>query len=1739
MRSKQSLPKTLPSTKGTNKWPGILKLYAGSFLFLFMLSTSSLFAQSGKVFRDGNGDGAIGVSEPGIGGILVKSYINAGATDQLLGTATTDAFGNFTLSPAAAAGQRVRVEFQVPSGLCNIDPTVDFPTIAGTGSKTTVQFATGPQTNINLGLVAQDFYVTSSNPALYVPKYTNGSGAAGTTSGDNFAAVLGMNYNSTGIPAANGGTGPNPTTVLKVSQVGSVWGTAYSKQSRKLFLASFLKRHTGMGPGGSGEIYMLDPTAPPSAPTSPTFFSLDALGFPTHAAGSYVATPSGFSGVIGSNSDRGLPGTEGTPNRDASAFDQVGKVSLGGMDLSDDGRYLFVTNLYDKKLYRVDLQNPNSPVTPTAAQVTPFNNAPWLQAGFSCANGVARPFAVKYFRGKIYVGVVCTGESGTPANASTRDAGDLRAYVFEMSPLGDGSGAVTSIEFPLNYNKSYAGSNNSSLTGWFRWANNWPAISSVFNNSGSNEFSHPQPILSDLEFDNDGSMIIGFMDRTGHQTGKSNYRPDGTSTTLYSTYIGGDILRTYKDPSTCTFSLEANGVAGAFTSTSNSSINGPGTHNGTGTSFTGYTGNGKEFYWGDYAQISSGSSNDYPNAFHDEGVMGGLALWPSSGQVITTGLDPVLATVWSGGVYKLDNTNGSRLVSSGYNLYNNETGTRGFGKANGLGDIEISGDLLSNLEIGNRVWLDTDGDGIQDGDEDGIQGVTVGLYTSGGTFIVNTTTDASGNYYFNNLNVPGGLGVSTAYIIKVASTQYNVKPLASPLLGLVSALTVTDAVGNGLADLSDNDASLVSGIVQMNASTGVLGESRHNYDIGFIPCFKASAVHTNVTCNGDNNGSIDVTVTGNFIGTLSYAWTDNGTPSLVTTQDRSGLAGGLYAVNINDEVGCSVNISDETTTIEEPAVIVITGTTTDVTTVGGSDGTIDVAVTGGNGGNLYAWVDNGSPSAVITEDRTGLTAGTYKVTVTDSKGCTKEETFIIKPVACTINVSAVLTSVKCHGENNGSIDVTVTDNIGTPTFAWIDNGSPSVVTTEDRSGLAPGTYSVTVTDAVGCSASTSGSPSVITEPAAIVVTGTTTDVTTVGGSDGTIDVTVTGGNGGYTYTWVDNGSPSVVTDQDRSGLPAGTYTVTVTDSKGCSESKTFVIIQPDCNINVSAVVTSVKCHGENNGTIDVTVTGTPNGTPTFAWIDNGSPSVVTTEDRTGLAPGTYSVTVMDAAGCSASTSASPSVITEPAAIVVTGTTTNVTTNGGSNGTIDVTVTGGNGGNTYAWVDNGSPSVVTTEDRTGLPAGTYTVTVTDNKGCSETKTFTITQPDCNIHVSAVVTSVKCHGENNGSIDVTVTGTPNGTPSFAWIDNGSPSVITTEDRSGLAPGTYSVTVMDAAGCSASTSASPSVVTEPAAISVTEVHFNTTGPNKTDGSINVTVTGGTTPYSYHWNTNAITEDLSNIGVGTYTLTVTDAHGCSGNITVVIISNCACKSKITVTNPSCAGSTDGVLKVTTTGGSGQFSYLWNNNATTQTIHVGAGTYSVAVTDRVGGCVSTATATVKNPKPLKITSVVVPVTTTHTCNGKITLSATGGTAPYTFTWSDNYVGAVRTALCMGNYSITVSDAHGCSANCKVKIVCQPPSVQAPAGSNEVQSANISFTAAVSPNPTKGLIRISINADAVRNATVNIFNLTGQIVKTEKIALAKGMNYKEMNLNAFAQGIYQVQIISDNDAKVVKVVLEK
>jgi len=1046
-------------------------LFLLTLIITVIISVQNIDAQiSGTVFQDGNGDGVFQSSEPKVGGVTINAY---DASGNLCGSAVSvpNASPNYTINGCSGA---VRLEFIIPDpSACGLDNTLDFPTALGSNSKTSVQFTTDGTSNNDFGIMSNDFYVRNDNPTMFVTNYINGTGQYGTTSDQE--ALVSFLYKNSGVPASQGGSAPDPVIIAKTHQIGSVWGLAYSKQAKRLFAAAILKRHVGMGPDGPGAIYMIDPNNPPAPSTVPSFINLDALGIATSGSGSYSATHPGFSDVIGTNQERGLPDNKEDPSADPSAFGQVGKVSLGDIDLSDDGRYLYVINLYDRKLYQIDLQNPENPVVPTISNVKAYDMAPWLTQ--SCNNGVARPFGLKYYRGNIYVGVVCTGENNSYNGAPRRFADDLRAFVYKVDPAGNGSGANIEIEFPLNYDKESSGAGDGAPThGWYVWTDDWSDFENPFYEEPYTGVSHPQPILGDIEIDADGSFILSFMDRGGHQGGLKNYDPYGNKHDghMISYVVGGDILKTYRDPSTCEYVLEANGSVGPYTSTAEAprlynneyTCTGPSTPNGTGASFTGYyqSGNsgalvgndqygaGKEFYWGDYANVLG---HYYPEPHHGEGTVGGAAILPSSGEVMVVAMDPVDGKLWSGGVYSLDNSTGAR--NNGYNIYTDagSLSSGKFGKAAGLGDVEIVGEIPP-IEIGNRVWDDTDGDGIQDPGEAGISGVQVQLLQNG-TVIATATTDADGNYIFSNDESKTS---TSSHIYGIAALQPNTDYMIKvPTTNGTKNLTAAN-IGNGdNPDLNDSDAIPSSGEIAVPASTiPITGANNHNYDIGYTAqCSLTDAGKSDEQCNdngtstdssddyisfslnpqGSNLSASGYTVSVNNSGSITPQTANYGNPTTFRLQDGSAN-GTTYTITItdNDDPNCTITTTVSQNSCSVPPACSVSETHSTQCHDNGTQGDetddyFDLTVTGtiANGSGNYvviigsytsATTQSGSSVTIVGDGQGGnpsLAAdgsSTYTVRVQDANDASCYTEFTVGPVSSCSN---------CPPQNCGTVTI--------------------------------------------------------------------------------------------------------------------------------------------------------------------------------------------------------------------------------------------------------------------------------------------------------------------------------------------------------------------------------------------------------------------------------------------------------------------------------------------------------------------------------------------------------------------------------------------------------------------------------------------------------------------------------------------------------------------------------------------
>ena len=748
-----------------------------------------------------------------------------------------------------------------------------------------------------------------------------------------------------------------------------------------------------------------------------------------------------------------------------------------------------------------------------------------------------------------------------------------------------------------------------------------------------------------------------------------------------------------------------------------------------------------------------------------------------------------------------------------------------------------------------------------------------------------------------------------------------------------------------------------------------------------------------LSCGGTCDGIAFAAPTGGNAGGYTFQWSNG-----ATTDTISGLCAGTYSVTVTDPLGCTDSGSYVVTS---PTPILVTDTTQDAT-CGVCDGAALLFVSGGTGPYTYNW-----PSGSVAPGDTALCAGLYNVTVTDQTGCTVVHTVAISNFTPNITTSDSTNNVSCNGAADGNSTVFLNNSAGPPpvvaTYLW----TPSGQNTQTATGLAAGTYNVEITDVSGCVYIHTVT---ITEPDPIVVTAVGTDATCNGTCDGQADVpTVTGGTGAYTYNWSNGGTGSSLT-----GLCAGTYTVTVNDANGCTGTATVIINEPTAITLFTTVSVPISCNGVCDG--EVTTAGTGGVLPYqgFAW-SNGQ----TGTTATGLCAGTYTVTVTDANGC---TGVDSITITEPTAVDPGLATTNpISCNGTCDGEITSTPSGGTGPYVaFAWSDG-----QTSATATGLCAGTYTVTVTDANGCTGVDSMTIAEPTPITLDSVGVTDATC-GVCDGQIATVVSG-GTGTLTFDW-GNGQ----TTATATALCAGIYNLTVTDANGCTAVFPIPLSNIGGPT-IATTSSDVSCNGA--CDGTASVAVTAGTGPFTYLWSPGGQTTDsISGLCAGVYGVEVTDSNGCVTADTTLINEPPPFTITFNTTPISCGGVCDASVTAVAAGGTAPLTYSWSNGDTTSTLNnLCAGTYTVTITGATG-CTSVDSVTIVQPAPFVPTIAGTDVTCFGACDGTATVTPTGGTAPYTFTWSNGDTTAALTGLCAGTYSVIVSDAGGCSDTLSVVI---------------------------------------------------------------------------------------------------------
>jgi gliding motility-associated-like protein len=768
-----------------------------------------------------------------------------------------------------------------------------------------------------------------------------------------------------------------------------------------------------------------------------------------------------------------------------------------------------------------------------------------------------------------------------------------------------------------------------------------------------------------------------------------------------------------------------------------------------------------------------------------------------------------------------------------------------------------------------------------------------------------------------------------------------------------------------------------------------------------------------VDCTGDCDGAVSV----QFDCTspaCTVTWLDgSGFPIATGTDSLTGLCAGLYFVSV-------VN-GDQCTAIAPAVVDAASAITSDLTVTPVScpdacDGTASAVPTGGAPPYTFFW-EPGPIDGQGTDQVTGLCAGAYKVTITDSTGCAVVDSLIV-PGPAPIAIAGIVQGPGCSGACDGAITAIATGGNGGFTYTWAPEpaegqGTPAA------SGFCAGTVTLIVSDANGCTGTASWT---LDTPDPIAISFSATP-STCGECTGTASATATGGTPDHTWYWLE-GNEVMGTGSTISGLCAGLYTVVATDANGC-QAEQLVPVEDADGEATGTTDGAVTCPDDCDGAVSV-ATPCLDGPCTIVWHDaQGAPIGQSGTDAVDLCPGLYLALVTNAAGC---LSIDTALVLAPDPVLANLTTTPVTCFGDCDGTATVAPSGGTGGHTIEWTPPPGNGQGGTE-ALGLCAGETLVTITDSLGCSVSVPVIVTGPDP-LQANAQVIGPGCPGECNGSIALEVSG-GNGGNTFLW----SPEVEGqgTGTATALCPGAYEVTITDTNGC---TVAYTHVLDEPVEMSIALDLAHNTCFGDCQGAAQLTITGGLPDPTIIWSGpgGVIAQDVTGVNglcAGTYAVAVTDANACTVEQTFTIGEGDAILPGLTFVGETCNGPCDGEAAVAPDGGAGSFTVLWQPGGETTLGVAGlcAGDHTVTITDAIG-CDTTATFTIGPWTPITDNATVTDVACTGDCTGSIVLAPAGGIGTYAFTWlpGPGSSGPAIADLCAGAYQATITDAVGCNA---------------------------------------------------------------------------------------------------------------
>jgi hypothetical protein len=884
-----------------------------------------------------------------------------------------------------------------------------------------------------------------------------------------------------------------------------------------------------------------------------------------------------------------------------------------------------------------------------------------------------------------------------------------------------------------------------------------------------------------------------------------------------------------------------------------------------------------------------------------------------------------------------------------------------------------------------------------------------------GTYTLTVTDNCGSVFCTETINQPGALtmsacshtdvtcnngddGTLTAGTVSnsVGTVYYNWKNASNITIGTIPSIS---GVGPGVYTLTVTDSC------SSVTCTLTVGEP--------AALAMSGCTSTDVTCHNGSDGSVSAGTVSNSVGTIIYEWKNSSNTVVGNTASVSGLPQGTYTLTVSDACStltCSVSVN-------QPVPLSMTACShTNVSCFGGSNGTLSAGtVSGAVGALIYVWKNSSNNVVGSTAQVTNLPQGVYTLSVWDNCDTLTCSETISQPNALSM-APCSHTDVTCNGGSDGSVSAgALSNSIGAVAYTWKNAGNSVVGSTSTVTGLPQGTYTLTVTDSCGfvtCSQT-------ISQPNALsMLPCTSTNATCNNGSNGTVTAgTVSNNVGAVSYSWNNSSNQPVGNTSIVTGLPAGTYTLTVSDN--CSSVYCSATVgQPGPLSMTACTVSNVTCNGGNNGTVTAGNITNSVGSLSYTWKDNSNNTIGSLPLVSGLAAGTYTLTVTD--NCS---SVSCTVnVTQPGILQMSACShTDVTCNGGSDGTVTAgLVTNAVGTVNYTWNNSSNSVVGNSAIVSGLPAGTYTLTVTD--ACSTlTCSQTIGQPTTLAIGACSHTDVTCNGGNNGTVTAGVVTGNVGAVTYTWKDSTNTTVGTSAFVSGLPAGAYTLTVTD--NCSSVTCSQ--TISQPGTLSLgtctkTDVScFGGSNGTATAGAVSNAV--GSVIYTWKNSSNSVVgtgPTAPALPAGTYTLSVSD--DCS-LLTCTVTVDQPMQLSMTAT-PGTIACNGGLTCVTVNASGGTSPYTGTGNL----CFYGPGTHTFTVTDNKNCTVSS---TISITQPTAITGNTT--TTPATCdllNGIASVTAGGGTPGYSYAWSPGgQTSQTATGLDDGTYTVTITDNNNCT----------------------------------------------------------------------------------------------------------------